>query len=138
MLDSSPLLISKSFQSLHPFLQAFTLQLYMFHTFLLEHLLHPRMQTPMLAKHNRLEGNHHLMNLSLLEDYQSMVGLPILEDSPLFMLLLEGNLHFPFIPWSLIHHWQGETFVCWKPFTIPRSIFRRHFHSTPHWGALIS
>jgi hypothetical protein len=38
------------------------------------------------------------MNLSLLEDYLSMAGLPLLGDNPLFMLLLEGNLHLPVIP----------------------------------------
>jgi hypothetical protein len=38
------------------------------------------------------------MNLSLLEDYLSMVGLPLPRDNPLFMLLLEGNLHLAVIP----------------------------------------
>jgi hypothetical protein len=97
MLDSSPLLISKALQSLPPFLQAFTLQLHMFHTMLLGHLL-TRECRPLLAKHNRLEGNHHLTNLSLSEDYLSMVGLPLPGDSPLFKLLPEGTLYFPVIP----------------------------------------
>jgi hypothetical protein len=78
----------------------------MFHMILLGHLL-TRECRPLLARHNRLEGNHHITNLSLLEDYLSMVGLPLLGDSPLFILLLEGNLHFPVIPRSSIHHWQG-------------------------------
>jgi hypothetical protein len=47
------------------------------------------------------------MNLSLLEDYHSIEGLPLPGDSPLFMLLLEGNLRFLVIPRSLIHRWQG-------------------------------
>jgi hypothetical protein len=106
MMDSSPLLISKALQSLPLFLQNFPLQLHMFHTILLGHLF-TRECRPLLAKHNRLEGNHHITNLSLLEEYHSMVGLPLPGDSPLFMLLLEGTLHLPVIPRSLIHHWQG-------------------------------
>ena len=99
MLDSSPLLIPKALQSLPLFIQVFTLQLRMFHTILLGHLL-TRKRRPLLAKHNRLEENHHPMNLFPLEDYLSMAGLPLLGDNSLFMLLLEGNLHFPVIPRS--------------------------------------
>jgi hypothetical protein len=36
-----------------------------------------------------------------------MAGLPLPGNNPLFMLLLEGNLHFPVKPRSYIHHWQG-------------------------------
>jgi hypothetical protein len=99
MLDSSPLLISKALQYLPSFLQVFTLQLHMFHTILLGHLLTQECR-PLLGKHNLFEGHHHPMNLSLLEDYLSMAGLPLLGDSPLFMLLLEGNFHLPIIPQS--------------------------------------
>jgi hypothetical protein len=71
----------------------------MFHMILLGHLL-TQEHRPLLAKHNRLEGNHHPTYLSLLEEYLSMVGLPLPGDNPMFMLLLEGNLCFPFIPRS--------------------------------------
>jgi hypothetical protein len=99
MLDSSPLLIPKALQSLPLFLQVFTLQRHMFHTILLEYLL-TRECRHLLAKHNQLEGNHHPMNHFLLEDYLSMAGLPLPGDSPLFRLLLEGNLRFPVKPRS--------------------------------------
>jgi hypothetical protein len=106
MLDSSPLLIPKALRSLPPSLQAFTLQLHMFHMILLGHLC-TRECRPLLAKYNRIEGNHHIADLSFLEDHHSMAGLPLPGDSSLFMLLLEGNLPFPVIPWLLIHRWQG-------------------------------
>jgi hypothetical protein len=54
-----------------------------------------------------MEGNHHLVNLSLLEYHHPMVGLPLLGDNPLFMFFPEGNLPLPVIPRLLIHHWQG-------------------------------
>jgi hypothetical protein len=108
----------------------------MFHTILLGHLL-TRERKLLLVKHNWLEGNHHPMNLLLLEDYLSMVGLPLPADNPFFMLLLDGNLRFPVIPGRKSTTDRGTTLICWKPFTILGSIFRKHFYSTPHWGALI-
>jgi hypothetical protein len=66
----------------------------MFHMILLGHLLTQECRA-LLAKHNWMEENHHPMNLFLLEDYLSMVGLPLPGDNQLFMLLLEGNLRFP-------------------------------------------
>jgi hypothetical protein len=71
----------------------------MFHRILLGHIL-TREHRPLLAKHNWLEGNHHPMNLFLLEDYLYMASLPLPGHSPLFMLLLEGNLCFSVIPQS--------------------------------------
>jgi hypothetical protein len=137
MLDSSPLLIPKAVQSLPLLLQTFTLQLHMFCMILLGHLC-TRECRSLPTKYNRLERNHHLVNLSFMEDHHSMVGLPLLGDNPIFMFFPVSNLPLPVIPRSLIHHWPGENFVCWKPFTIPGSIFWRHIYPTPCWGALLS
>jgi hypothetical protein len=54
-----------------------------------------------------MEGNHHLMDLSLLEDHHPIEYLPLQGDNPLFMFFPEGNLPLPAIPQLLIHHWQG-------------------------------
>jgi hypothetical protein len=89
-----------------PLLKTFTLQLHMFCTILLGHLC-TRECRPFPAKYNQLEGNHHLEDLSLLEDHHPMVGLSLSGDNPLFMFFLEGNLSLPVIPRSLIHRWQG-------------------------------
>jgi hypothetical protein len=103
MLDSSPLLIPQALRSLPLLSQTFTLQLHMFRTILLGHLCTKECRC-LLAKYNRLEGNHHLVDLSLLEDHHSMASLPLPGDNPLSMFLLEGNLPFPVIPRLLIHH----------------------------------
>jgi hypothetical protein len=133
MLDSSPIFISKALQSLPLFLQAFILQLHMFHMILLGHLLTQECR-PLLAKHNQLEGNHHLTNLSLLEEYLSIVGLPLLGDIPLFMLLLEGNLRFPIIPRSLIHRWQGSNLHLLETLHNPREYLQEELSFNPTLG----
>jgi hypothetical protein len=136
MFDSSPLLISKALQSLPPFLQAFTLELHMFHTILLGHLL-TREHRPLLAKHNQLEGNHHPTNLFILEDYLSMQVYPSWGTTPFSCSFWKATSIFQSYPCCKSTTGRGETFICWKPFKILGHIFRRHFYSTPHWEALV-
>jgi hypothetical protein len=106
MMDSSPLLIPKALRSLPPLLQTFTLQLHMFCTILLGHIF-TRECRPFPTKYIQLEGKHHLVDLSLLEDHHPMEVLPLPWDNPLFMFFPKGNLPLPVIPQSLIHRWQG-------------------------------
>jgi hypothetical protein len=83
----------------------------MFCTILLGHIFTLECR-PLPAKYIRMEGNHHLENLSLLEDHHLMVGLRLSGDNPLFMFLPEGNLPLPDIPRSLIHCWkEGNLFL---------------------------
>jgi hypothetical protein len=78
----------------------------MFRMILLGHIF-TRQCRPLLTKYDRLEGNHHLADPSLLEDHYPMASLPLLGDNPLSMFFPEGNLPLPVIPRSLIHHWKG-------------------------------
>jgi hypothetical protein len=85
-----------------------------------------------------MEGNHHLMKLSLLEDYHYMVGLPLPRDIPLFMLLLERNLCLPVIPRSLIHRWQGGNLHLLETLHNPGEYLQEALLFNPTLGALVS
>jgi hypothetical protein len=80
---------------------------------------HSRMQT-LASQIQPTEGNHHLTDLSLLEDNHPMAGLPLPRDNPFFMFFLEGNLPFPVIPQSLIHHWHGDNLRLLETLQNPR------------------
>jgi hypothetical protein len=137
MMDLSPLLFPKALRSLTPLLETFTLQLHMFRTILLGHLF-IRECRPLLAKYTRLDGNHHLVDLSLLEDHHPMVDLPLTGDNPLSCSSSRETSLCQSYPGRSSTTGRGETFVYWKSFTILGSIFWRHIYPTPYWGALIS
>jgi hypothetical protein len=63
-----------------------------------------------------------------------MVGLTLLGDNPFFMLLLEGNLRFPVIPWSLIHCWQGGNLRLLETLHNPREYLQEALLFNPTLG----